>query len=148
MKTNPWDVQDDREGVADKTFLSSLPKLAQQALLRAGLTNPNKLAEQTERSLLALHGVGPAALPKLRTWLRTFGLAFKTEEEAAKEEAAAAKPKPAPKKAAKPKAAEAEAADAKPKAKKAPAAKAAPKDATSADAKPRAAKAKPKKPAE
>ncbi|HTE23703.1 helix-hairpin-helix domain-containing protein [Flavitalea sp.] len=37
-----------------------------------------KLAEWSEKGLLALHGMGPSTIPKLRTALEKAGLKFRT----------------------------------------------------------------------
>lgn len=65
-------------------LLATLSAPALRALQQAGLTTPNALAKRTEREVLALHGVGPASLPKLRAVLEEAGLAFKKDGAAAK----------------------------------------------------------------
>lgn len=50
---------------------------ARRALEHAGITSVEKLAAYSEKEILALHGLGPASLPKLRQGLAEVGLAFK-----------------------------------------------------------------------
>lgn len=47
-----------------------------RALQGAGLTTERKLAKWTEARVLALHGIGPSALPHLRSALAKAGLKF------------------------------------------------------------------------
>jgi hypothetical protein len=65
-------------------LLATLGAPALRALQHAGLTTPNALAKRTEREVLALHGMGPASLPKLRAVLEEAGLAFKNDGAPAK----------------------------------------------------------------
>ena len=57
-------------------FLSLLSAPARRALEGAGLTTLSKLAKKSEADILALHGMGPASLPKLRGALKAQGLSF------------------------------------------------------------------------
>lgn len=58
-------------------FLSGLGAPARRALEGAGLTTLAKLARKSEADILALHGMGPASLPKLRVALKEQGLYFR-----------------------------------------------------------------------
>ncbi len=58
-------------------FLGLLGAPARRALTRAGITTPAALAGLSETELLALHGMGPGSLPKLRQVLAAAGLSFK-----------------------------------------------------------------------
>jgi hypothetical protein len=58
-------------------FPNFLSAPALRALLNAKITNLSKLATYTEASILQLHGMGPASLPKLRAALKVKGLFFK-----------------------------------------------------------------------
>ncbi len=77
---------------------------AHRALAAAGVKTLAQLAKRTEAEVLALHGIGPSALPILRAALRAKGLAFKAAaKKTAAKPASAPKAKPAPaKKAAQP----------------------------------------------
>jgi hypothetical protein len=59
-------------------FLALLSAPARRALEGAALTTLAKLAKKTEAETLALHGMGPASIPKLRGALKAEGLSFKT----------------------------------------------------------------------
>lgn len=61
-------------------FLSLLSAPARRALEGAGLTTLAKLAKKSEVDILALHGMGPASLPKLRDALKAQGLSFSAEK--------------------------------------------------------------------
>jgi len=58
-------------------FLALLSAPARRALQHAGFTDPAVLASHTEKEILALHGIGPTAMPILRKALREAGLAFR-----------------------------------------------------------------------
>lgn len=58
-------------------FLSTLAAPARRALEGAGIKTLKQLASKREDDLLAMHGFGPAALPKLRKALDDAGLKFK-----------------------------------------------------------------------
>jgi hypothetical protein len=60
-----------------KNFLETISAPARRALVGAGITTLKDLARFSEKELLALHGVGPSALPLLRTALRRAGEGFK-----------------------------------------------------------------------
>lgn len=59
-----------------KNFLDTISAPARRALVGAGITTLKGLARWSEKDLLALHGVGPSALPPLRKTLRRSGLTF------------------------------------------------------------------------
>ena len=59
-------------------FLSRLSSPACNALLNAGITELEQLAECTEKEILKLHGVGPATLPVLKYALAEKSLSFKS----------------------------------------------------------------------
>ncbi len=54
-----------------------LGKPAHRALANAGIIRIKDLCQWTEKDLLALHGVGPSAIPPLKTALKKAGIAFK-----------------------------------------------------------------------
>jgi predicted RecB family nuclease len=58
-------------------FVDGLSAPARRALQGAGIDSPKKLARHSETDILALHGMGPSAIPKLRAALKAQGLAFK-----------------------------------------------------------------------
>ncbi len=59
-------------------FVDGLSAPARRALQGAGITSVKTLARYSEADILALHGIGPSALPKLRAALKAAGLAFRT----------------------------------------------------------------------
>jgi HEAT repeat protein len=58
--------------------LARLPQPAQRALLAEGIRTPRDLARWRLADLLALHGIGPSAVPVLREALRQEGLDFRS----------------------------------------------------------------------
>ena len=64
---------------------------AHRALAGAGIKTLAQLARHTEAEVLALHGIGPSALPILRTALKSAGLAFKAPAAKAATKSAATK---------------------------------------------------------
>lgn len=58
-------------------FLATLVAPARRALEGAGITTLAQLASRSEGELLALHGLGPSSLPKLRKALAAAGLSFR-----------------------------------------------------------------------
>lgn len=58
-------------------FLARLAAPARRALEGAGLTTLKRLAKKREAEILALHGMGPSSLPKLRAALAEAGLGFR-----------------------------------------------------------------------
>lgn len=63
--------------LADNGFLTQLSAPAQRALAQAGVQVPEDLERFSEQDLLALHGVGPSAIPLLQSSLQAQGLSFK-----------------------------------------------------------------------
>ena len=59
-------------------FPKDLSAPALRALLNAKITTLQKLAAFSEKEILALHGIGPASMPKLIDALGKKGLKFKT----------------------------------------------------------------------
>jgi hypothetical protein len=58
-------------------MLSSLVAPARRALENAGIKTPQQLSKYSVAQLLALHGMGPSSIPKLRKVLKSQGLSFK-----------------------------------------------------------------------
>ena len=58
-------------------FLSLLVAPARRALENEGITSLDQLSNYTEADLLALHGLGPSSIPKLRGALEAAGKFFK-----------------------------------------------------------------------
>lgn len=58
-------------------FPDTLASPALRALLNAGIKNLAQLTKRTESEVLGLHGMGPSALRKLRSALRSKSLSFK-----------------------------------------------------------------------
>ncbi|HMR83142.1 MAG TPA: RNA polymerase alpha subunit C-terminal domain-containing protein [Niabella sp.] len=58
-------------------FLALLSNPARNALLHYGIDTVQKLAEYTEKEILALHGIGKASLPAFQRALEEAGLYFK-----------------------------------------------------------------------
>ncbi|MDQ3231874.1 MAG: DUF1801 domain-containing protein [Pseudobdellovibrionaceae bacterium] len=65
-------------------FPESLSKPAKRALMAAGITSLKKLSRHSEKEILALHGIGPTAIPILRAALKKHGLSFKSVGKATK----------------------------------------------------------------
>jgi predicted RecB family nuclease len=60
--------------------LAGFPKLsapARRALEGAGIRTLEHLAKKSEAEIMALHGMGPSTLPKLRAALKAARLSFK-----------------------------------------------------------------------
>ncbi|MGG7035523.1 MAG: RNA polymerase alpha subunit C-terminal domain-containing protein [Flavobacterium sp.] len=57
-------------------FLSLISAPARRALENAGITTLEKLAKQSEKDILKLHGIGKTAIPKLREALKAENLSF------------------------------------------------------------------------
>jgi predicted RecB family nuclease len=60
-------------------FLTTLVAPARRALEGAGIATLAQLASWSEAELLALHGLGPSSLPKLRAALAAAGLSFRAQ---------------------------------------------------------------------
>lgn len=58
-------------------LLATLGAPARRALEHEGIKTVKQLAAKSEKEILALHGMGPASLPRLRAALKAAGLAFK-----------------------------------------------------------------------
>lgn len=61
----------------DSEFLSKVGAPARRALEREKIFTLEKLAEYSEKEILALHGVGPSTIPKLKTALEAEGLSLR-----------------------------------------------------------------------
>lgn len=59
-------------------FLSQLSAPARRALENQGIKSIKELSKYSEKQILALHGMGPGSLPKLRSALKSAGLKFKS----------------------------------------------------------------------
>lgn len=57
-----------------------LSKPAHRALEHAGIRKLKDLSNWTEKDLLALHGIGPSAIPPLKTAMKKTGVNFKKIE--------------------------------------------------------------------
>jgi predicted RecB family nuclease len=66
----------EKEKNSKQDFLSSVAAPARRALEQAGITTLEQLSTFTETDLLALHGMGPSSIPKLRNALGSKGLSF------------------------------------------------------------------------
>ncbi|HEY4131227.1 MAG TPA: DNA-directed RNA polymerase subunit alpha C-terminal domain-containing protein [Gemmatimonadaceae bacterium] len=60
-----------------RVLLSLLSAPARRALERLGIVSAEDLAKHSEAEILALHGMGPGSLPKLKRALADAGLAFR-----------------------------------------------------------------------
>lgn len=58
-------------------FLAGLAAPAQRALTNAGIKTIQQLAKYSEKEILALHGMGPGSIPKLKDALKENGLTFR-----------------------------------------------------------------------
>ncbi len=58
-------------------FLKAFSAPARRALENAGIFTAQQLSEHTQKSILSLHGLGPASLPSLKKALDEEGLSFK-----------------------------------------------------------------------
>lgn len=58
-------------------FLAVVAAPARRALEGAGIKTLKQLAKFSEAELLALHGLGPGAIPKLKAVLKRSGLSFR-----------------------------------------------------------------------
>lgn len=67
----------DKENKPKSGFLSKLSAPARNALVFEGIDTLVKLSNYTEKEILKLHGIGPASLPIMRTFLEEDGLSFK-----------------------------------------------------------------------
>ncbi|WP_276482170.1 RNA polymerase alpha subunit C-terminal domain-containing protein [Paraflavitalea pollutisoli] len=69
----------EQENKPETGFLALLSAPARRALQHARLDVPAQLAGKTEKEVLALHGIGPAAMPILRKALKAAGLHFRKD---------------------------------------------------------------------
>ena len=67
----------EKERKPAQAFLSAISAPARRALEREGISSLAKLARYSKAEILALHGIGPTAMPKLRIALKGAGLAFR-----------------------------------------------------------------------
>ncbi|MCB0732133.1 MAG: RNA polymerase alpha subunit C-terminal domain-containing protein [Ignavibacteriae bacterium] len=58
-------------------FLSKVSAPVRRALEREGIITLKELSKYSEKDTLALHGIGPTAIPKLKSELEKVGLNFK-----------------------------------------------------------------------
>jgi hypothetical protein len=58
-------------------FLAEVSAPVRRALESKGITTLEKLSVHTEKEVLALHGIGPTAIPKLQKALAESGLSFR-----------------------------------------------------------------------
>lgn len=63
-----------KQEIEKETFANTLPAPARRALANAGIDTYEKLATYSPKELLALHGFGPSAIPKLEALLSAHGL--------------------------------------------------------------------------
>lgn len=59
-------------------FLALISAPARRALESIGVSEIEQLTNYSERDLLALHGLGPSTIPKLKTALNANNLSFKS----------------------------------------------------------------------
>ncbi|HLP10713.1 MAG TPA: hypothetical protein VK177_02215 [Flavobacteriales bacterium] len=57
-------------------FMAKLSAPANRALEAKGIRTLKQLAKYSEKDILALHGIGPSAIPVLKAALKTEGLSF------------------------------------------------------------------------
>ena len=57
--------------------MAGLSAPARRALENQGIKGLKDLAARSEKEILALHGMGPSSLPKLRKALKAAGLSFR-----------------------------------------------------------------------
>lgn len=67
----------ERKKVPAADFLSEISAPARRALERNDILTLKALSSHSEKEILALHGVGPSSIPKLKRALDSAGLAFK-----------------------------------------------------------------------
>jgi hypothetical protein len=69
-----------KEAKPKEGFLSLLSAPARRALENEGIYTLKQLSRYSEAQVLALHGMGPSSMPKLREALAAEGLMFKNRE--------------------------------------------------------------------
>lgn len=67
----------EQERKPQNSILSLLGAPARRALENKAITTPQQLSGFSEKEILALHGMGPSSIPKLRQALEAAGLSFK-----------------------------------------------------------------------
>ncbi len=75
-----WITYDAKGKPAKKTIMTDLPKIgapALRALANAKIKDVKALSKYSEKEILALHGIGPSAMPILKKALKSKGLSFK-----------------------------------------------------------------------
>lgn len=70
-------AQEEKKQQPANGFLSQLSAPARRALETEGIKTLKQLAKYSETDILALHGIGPSSMPKLREILAAEGLTFK-----------------------------------------------------------------------
>lgn len=68
----------DRTNKPSEEFLSRLSSPARNAIINAGITEMEHLAEYTEKEILQLHGIGPSSLPTLKHAMAEKNVNFKS----------------------------------------------------------------------
>lgn len=68
----------EKEKVPKAAFLSNLSAPARRALEKEKINSLQQLSEYSEKDLLALHGLGPSSIPKLKKSLSEKGMKLKT----------------------------------------------------------------------
>ena len=66
----------EKERQPETGFLATLGAPARRALENHGIQTLKQLSSFREKEILALHGMGPGSLPKLKAALAAAGLAF------------------------------------------------------------------------
>lgn len=69
----------EKERTSNEGFMSLLSAPARRSLENNGILSLKQLSKFTEKEILALHGMGPASMPKLRELLIAEGLFFKPQ---------------------------------------------------------------------
>lgn len=67
----------EKNRLSGKGFIPGLSAPAKRALENKGISTLKQLSKYSEKQLLALHGIGPSALPIITRALKTTGLALK-----------------------------------------------------------------------
>ncbi len=67
----------EKSRLSGKGLIPGLSAPAKRALENKGITTLKQLSRYSAKQLLALHGIGPSALPIINNALKTAGLALK-----------------------------------------------------------------------
>lgn len=67
----------EKEKMPEDGFFSTIAAPARRALKNAGIKTLEQLSKKNESEILKLHGMGPGSIPKLKSALKTKGLAFR-----------------------------------------------------------------------